>query len=97
MTYKEFYRELRALRGSYKLDAGKMIRSCEKGVGYCPIVGVSLKHNGPECYEDGGLKLGLRPNQISVIADAADNELSTDTRRKVRKSLLRVLGLKEVK
>jgi hypothetical protein len=96
VTYKQFYSELKKLKGQYKVDNAGMIRACDqRKTGYCPIVGLSLKKGGPNNYPDGARFLRLSENQMNTIVDAADNDLATTTRKSVRTNLLKTLGLKE--
>jgi hypothetical protein len=98
VTYKQFYSELKKLKGQYKVDNYGEIRACDqKKTGYCPIVGISLKKGGPDSYVEGGMFIGLKEQQIEKIVDAADNNLEGRGMKAIRTNLLKTLGLKEAK
>jgi hypothetical protein len=95
VTYKEFYKELRKLKGQYKFQ-GDMIRACSPNVGYCPIAGVSQRKGGPQNAQDGAQFLRMRENMLYNIMDAADNNIENARIKSIRVGLLKSLGLKEV-
>ena len=100
MTYKQFYKELAALKGKYQLVHGGMIRSRSASVGYCPIAGVNMKRGGSNTAYDtdkSRFKLRLSHHRCQQIMNAADRYELTPTTQKIRTNLLKAMGLKEVK
>ena len=94
MTYTAFLKELKQFRGLFRLE-GSFIRHKQRdsGKGYCPLAAVNVARGGSDTY-----CVDFLPQRVcDTIACAADGELTSARRRAIRKDLLRVLGLQEVK
>lgn len=96
MTYKQFFTQLRKLKGKYELDESGQVRAKEDCTGYCPIVGVGrLKGSNDHFYSTNVMFLKLSDKQTNTILNAADSQASTRTERMLRRTMLKTLGLVE--
>lgn len=91
MTYKQFLKELAPFKGKFRFDNG-CIRNKVFSNGYCPIAAIHVGKGWiNSIYSTNKRMYSFAANVI----DAADNINLTPKKQKIRKDLLRVLGLKE--
>lgn len=91
MTYKQFLKELSAFKGRFLVTAGGLIRNKDREAGYCPIAAINMAHGGPNSCR-APFFTSRTIDRIAAAADGYVNE-RTPARRRIRKDLLRVLGI----
>ncbi|MEK7640598.1 MAG: hypothetical protein AAB389_01210 [Patescibacteria group bacterium] len=107
MTLKQFLKELEkhsvtmVIAGESKIRSGGEIGRFGDPTQHCPITKVCKRITGfhfrPRYYLDAARQIGLSQKMAGVIVGAADKPLRKcgPKQKKVRRQMLKVLGLKE--
>lgn len=100
MTNKQFFNSLKRNNKDQDWDfAGDEIRNYHNTELYCPLTYVAYKKTGEtfDCYDylEAARNLGISKLRAEAIAGAADNSCKTKNRKKLRRLLLKALGLME--
>lgn len=100
MTNKQFFNFLKRNNKNWDFN-GEEIRNYHNTEEYCPLTYVAYKKTGEtfDCYDylEAAGNLGISRLRAEAIAGAADNSCRTKNRKKLRKLLLKTLGLEEKK